>query len=190
MGDPVDFSNPEPEQFAEINQSLWRELQFATTSLAHPWRTPVVVTASEEPSGRVVVLREVNPIQFTLTFFTDARSPKIQALTVDSRLTWVFYDPNRRLQLRIRSRSVIHRDNPVSKGHWQRLSLPQRREYATAAAPGNLLAPGSDPTASVTGEEHFAVVESNAREWDWLQLDAAGHRRIRFSPAGGFAIVP
>ena len=87
----------------ELPELSPRELAVAADQRGHPWRTPSLATVSPEglPDARSVVLREVDPDQERLIFFTDARSPKVGQLKAQPRAMLVMWSAELGWQLRI-----------------------------------------------------------------------------------------
>lgn len=164
---------------ASLLTLVWQELAAAVSLPEHPWRIPVLVTGGSQPDGRVVVLRRFQRAPDRLTFFTDARSPKLRAIREDPRVAWVFYHPVLRLQVRVRGQATLQPGTPAVRAHWEALSEIHRREYAAATAPGSPWS-GAGFLEWAEAAAHFAVVETEAEEWDCLQLDRNEHSRFRF----------
>lgn len=162
-------------------ERLWAELETALTSPGHPWRTPVLATAGDSGGGRVVVLRRVDGRVGLLDFFTDLRSPKLEALRNSPWVTWVFYSPSARVQVRVRAQAMIHAGDAVAGEAWDAIPERGRRDYSTVDAPGTIRpGPFAGEYLERAGVEHFSVVRTHASSVDWLCLDEAGHRRIRW----------
>lgn len=149
----------------------------------------MLVSGGSAADGRVVVLRRFERTPDRLTFFTDVRSPKVEALRANSRITWVFYNPTQRFQVRVRAVAVVHHGTPGAQRDWEGLSVANRREYASATAPGSPW-PGTAPLAWEDAARNFAVIETTALEWDCLQLSRSEHGRVRFSGGDYERLVP
>lgn len=176
----------EPDNLVRL---AWRELAEAVGNPPHPWRTPILVTGGGRADGRVVVLRRFQTQPPRLTCFTDVRSPKIQAVRSDSRVTWVFYHPELRLQLRVKGTAKLCHDDALAWADWEALPESGRREYASASPPGSREV-GTKLLDLTEAARNFAVIITEVQEWDCLQLDAAGHRRVRFTARGLEPLVP
>lgn len=174
---------------ASLLPSVWQELATAPATPDHPWRTPVLVTGGPFPDGRVVVLRRFQRDPDRLTFFTDVRSPKWQALRADPRVTWVFYHPVRRLQVRVRALASLTQDPGLLEADWRSLSEASRREYAAATEPGSPWR-GDAGLSEAEAVRNFGVVVSEAQAWDCLQLGRDGHCRVASTGQGIERRVP
>lgn len=167
----------------EIRQQIWKELSRATQDRRHAWRTPVLATACADGSvnARTVVLRAVNKSEAQLQIFTDARSPKVAEIADESNAVFVFWSARLRWQLRIRvSISALMRGTTVD-ALWQRVKQSASAgDYLSPSAPGSLLRSDSSVSAEASRKKsHFAVLNAQVIEIDWLELASAGHRRAK-----------
>lgn len=152
--------------------------------------TPVVGTADGDL--RMMVLRQASADLATLRFHTDLRSPKAASIGDEALVSVLAYDPEARVQLRMRGRGRIEHSGPAADAAWSRTSPSSRRCYLAECGPGGALeAAGSaipdglsqrSPTIAETlsGRCNFAVLLVEVRSLDWLRLDHAGGIRARF----------
>ena len=183
----------------EIWADTWTRLGRATRDRRHAFRHPVIATRCPRRGvrARTVVLREVDPGTATLTLYTDRRSGKLEGLAIEPELSWCFYDPRRRVQLRVESRASLHVGDAIARAAWSRQGPAARALYAVAPPPATELREGVSPLVregADAGFEDFAVVVCAVEEADWLHLGREAHRRIRFQPGEqgwrGAEIVP
>lgn len=166
---------------ATLHQQLWRELAVAADLRGHPWRTPSLATVSPDglPDARTVVLREVDPDQERLVFFTDARSPKVAQLKAQPRGVLVMWSAELGWQLRIQVDCQVEVSGLAVASRWARLrSTPAAQDYLAPLPPGS---PTDAAPNGLAAREHFAVVQAQVLEMDWLELGVTGHRRARLS---------
>ena len=128
-----------------------------------------------------------------LNFHTDFRSPKIFSLQQNSNSLFVFYDHNLKIQLRIKTTSIINNQNKVTEEMWQKTKLFSRKCYLTEKAPSSFTdlpedginenLRGQEPSLeeSEKGYKNFTVVQNQIQEIDWLFLAARGHRRLKIT---------
>jgi hypothetical protein len=176
-------------ELAALRARLWDELAAAATDKSHAWRTPVLAT-SAGPAGadaRVVVLREVDAAGRALIFFTDARSPKAAQIATHPHGVLVMWSAALGWQLRLTVRLDLETSGLAVSSRWARLKMtPAAQDYLAPRAPG--LALTSAPERETRG--HFAVVTAHVASMDWLELDAAGHRRALFDEQGARWVQP
>jgi pyridoxamine 5'-phosphate oxidase len=163
-------------------------LAAGANSPQHSFHWPVVSTigADRFPESRVVVLRKFDGAARELTFHTDARSPKVQDLQRDSRCGFLLYDPEQRLQLRVRTVARLHRCDDHAQREFAKLAPHNRATYACTASPSAELpaqAPFDYPPKPPIHEEeafqNFTVVNCQILELDVLELHELGHRRAK-----------
>ncbi len=161
----------------------------------HSFHTPVFCNISKNNfvDSRVIVLRKFDKKKLILNFHTDFRSKKIRSLKTNHNSFFVFYDHKLKIQLRIKTSSVINNQNKTSKFFWNKTRLMSRKCYLTEKPPSSstkipedgipekLI--GKEPTQdeSNNGYKNFTVVENFIKEIDWLYLSAKGHRRMKIS---------
>lgn len=184
------------EQLAHV----WARLEGAVARARDPFHTPVfgTVQAGDGECGlRTVVLRRAEASLRRLVCHTDLRSSKIADLRRRPRASWLFYDPEARLQVRARGPVTLHTDDDLAEDQWRAARLSSRRCYLSAPGPGRALA-GPEGTLpadladrvpteaeAAEGRANFAVVACIVDAIDCLMLRYQGHRRLCFSWDGG-----
>lgn len=176
-------------ELEQIRKQIWAQLEMAPSDRGHAWRTPVLATVGGTvgADARVVVLREVDPINAELIFFTDARSPKAAQMAAHPAGSLVMWSPVLSWQLRLVVRLQIETSGLAVSSRWAKLQMtPAAQDYLAPRAPGAVLtgAPERETRA------HFAVVTAQVRAMDWLALDPAGHRRAVFDANGARWVQP
>lgn len=126
-----------------------------------------------------MVVRAVDPAAATLTFFTDARAAKVAALAAAPDVAVIAYDPDARLQLRLRGTATIAVAGAGVEAAWATVPPSARAAYRTAAAPGT---PARSAAAAARlgdddGRGAFAVLTIAVTVVEWLDLATRGHRR-------------
>ena len=179
----------------EILNNIKQLLSIGAQDRKHAFHTPIFSNNSDNNSinSRVVVLRKFNEENFTLSFNTDYRSPKIIDLKKNNLSNFVFYDSKIKVQLRIKTITTVHHNNDVTKEAWEQTRLFSRKCYLTQKAPSSITAipedgiskhlKGIDPllTESEQGYKNFTVIKNLIQEIDWLYLASSGHRRLKIS---------
>ena len=176
----------------------------AVADAKHEWHLPVVSTVDLQgrPAARTVVLRSVEwdcPAPPSLSFHTDSRSRKPIELLSCADVAWLFYDRRRKVQLRVGGVAKVHHRDDVADAGWARTSLSSRRCYLAPHAPSSELDswdPNLPPdllkavpaeAQSEAGRNAFAVVRTEVRELERLELHHDGHVRTRWTWSGGDA---
>lgn len=191
------------DDLRSILADCWRELADATADRRHGFHVPALCTIGVDgaPVARSVVLRRIDADACAIQCHTDARSAKVAEIERDARVTWLFYAPERKLQLRIAAEARFIAAGPRVDDAWAASTLPSRRCYLAPRAPGSLCdAPSANlpedvldrrPTEeeTVPGRANFGIVLTHARSIDWLHLASEGHCRARFvrSEQGGWS---
>lgn len=173
-----------------IETRLWELLQNSVSSFKLPFHTGVVATVHEQqPEQRTVVLRHADAHQKKLFFHTDMRSPKVDQLQKQPQMSWLFYDKDIRMQLRLKATAVIHLDDEVANNAWEESRLSSRLTYTTSSASGTILSTPElvdlnqkqvEPELIDIAWKNFCVVETTVQQMDWAFLHHRGNRRALF----------
>ncbi|WP_240481763.1 flavin-binding protein [Novosphingobium fuchskuhlense] len=168
-----------------------RRLATAVRDRRNAMHTPVVGTADGDL--RMMVLREATADLAVLRFHTDLRSPKATLIGGGGMVSVLAYDPDARVQLRMRGTGRIEHAGPVADAAWSKTAPSSRRCYLAETRPGGALeaagsaipdafacrSPALDET--LPGRGNFAVLLVEVRSLDWLRLDREGGIRARFA---------
>lgn len=172
----------------QIPRQSWKLLREGVSSARSALHTPCLATMGEfGPSARTVVLRHCDEEQRMIACHTDVRSAKIREAEADPRANWLFYDPGRRLQLRMAGMLSIHTDDEFADACWDSTTAMGRACYNTWSRPGEHVstpagAPGriSEESEARLARSQFAVIACRIDFMDWLLLSVKGHRRAQF----------
>ena len=181
------------ENTNEIFQDIKRNLARGVKDRKHTFHTPVFCNINDNGviESRVVVLRKFDPLKMVLNFHTDFRSPKVADLKKDCNSLFVFYDHKLKIQMRIRTTSILNNQNQIAKEMWDKTRLLSRKCYLTSKDPSSYISfpedgipqhlKGKEPDfkESEKGYKNFTVVENKVNEIDWLYLEISGHRRLK-----------
>ena len=171
-----------------IPATAWCLLQAGCNSARDPLHTPVLATLGKfGPSQRTVVLRHVDPAHRTLACHTDLRSLKVREARENERCSWLFYDRERKLQIRLAGIASVHSDDRLAERRWLETNPRGKACYNNNHAPGQkvsapLAAPAliKEAEAKVEARARFAVLATRIDFFDWLMLSINGHRRAQF----------
>ena len=151
------------------------------------FHTPVLSSFVEKTiSTRTVVLREFDSKNRMLRFHTDSRSGKIEELKENSISSVHGYDPDLKVQIRLKGKTSLHIDNEVSKKAWTESREMSKMCYSVKDSPGNKIS-SPEPFDLIKeeidielGYNNFAVLHFSYDSLEFLFLKGAGHRRSLF----------
>jgi len=166
-------------------------LSGAVDQSASPLRTPVLASISQDAQGalsansRIVVMRGFDPEERHFSLYTDSRSSKIREIQMRPAVSAAFYDPGKRIQLRLSGHCSIHRNDDETEKIWSILPSHNKALYGTDPAPGTHLPTGDayeigGMDASQHSEFHFCIVKVSYHQLEWLYLASEGHRRAQY----------
>jgi hypothetical protein len=163
------------------------------TRFNHPFHWPVLGSTGKDGSSlRTVILRQFIWPERMLICHTDARAAKVQEITNFSEISWLFYHPKKKVQLRISGPATLHTYDQIADRQWARTKITSRLNYCASQPPGT---PIDEPSSglpdflrqkvpslleSETGRKHFMVIAGRIVSLDWLVLRVLGNRRARF----------
>ena len=151
------------------------------------FHTPVLSSFVEKTiSTRTVVLREFDSKNRTLRFHTDSRSGKIEELKENSISSVHGYDPDLKVQIRLKGKTSLHVNNEISKKAWAESREMSKMCYSVKDSPGNKIS-SPEPFDLIKeeidielGYNNFAVLHFSYDSLEFLFLKGAGHRRSLF----------
>ena len=177
----------------DVLEGIWRMLDRGVSHYRDPFHWPVLGTAgSKGPELRCVILREFSRSDRVLVCHTDARAAKVREIARHSKISWLFYHPQKKVQLRITGHATLHADDDFADRQWAASRLSNRLNYLATEPPGTPIdSPSSGwpdflrhraPTLLDTerGRQHFAAIACRIDAIDWLVLRLSGNRRARF----------
>ncbi len=180
---------PDTDDLARIEAAVWQELGQAVRTKGHPWRYAVMATADgARADARTVVLREFDEAARELMIFTDARSPKVRQLGVQSQAMLVLWHPGPGWQLRLEAEVTVETSGLAVSSRWARLKMtPAAHDYLSPLPPGSTV---ERPLPQRGTREHFAILRARITRADWLELGPQGQRRAGFDGEGRRWLVP
>jgi 3-hydroxyisobutyrate dehydrogenase len=174
----------------QVERNCWDLHKLGCLKGKEPFHTFVLATRSEMGVDlRTVVLRKVNEEERLIYFHTDIRASKVEQLGFTDDTAILFYDPNRRIQIRIKAKAAFHTDDAIADSIWTETRLSARKYYLSQKPPGAVLnncydslpqhLHGFDPEKeeSENGRANFLVVSLKISQMDWLFLCSQGHKR-------------
>ena len=171
-------------------------LKDAVINAKHNYHTFTVCSMNDSlPEARTVVLRAIDENPLSIFFNADNRSPKVEQLSYNPLCSALFYDKDRKVQLRFKVKAKINYQNELSKSIWLATPLQSRKCYMGPFSPSKVLEDyhpnipleylKTDPEKyhSEDGYVNFAHIELVVLEVDVLKLHHNGH--IRFKVTNG-----
>jgi pyridoxamine 5'-phosphate oxidase len=175
-----------------ILQDSWHRMINGTIVKNHPFRSPSIATVENYcPIIRTVALRKALATEKTLIFHTDYRSPKLNQIIKNDKVSWLFYDQKAKIQLRIKTKATVHYNDEITLKHWYAARSESKKTYLVQPAPSVISDVSTDGLSEFketelsdkqldTGYQNFAVIKCMVKELDWLYLNKDGHRRAKF----------
>lgn len=175
----------------DIEKQIWHLLgQSVKTSKSALHQGNIATINNNFPEQRTVILRKVDSDAKMLRFHTDIRSEKITHIKNNNAVSWLFYDAELKLQLRIYSKANIHYDNEIANLAWENSRLPSKMCYTTQAKSGSIIAEPEfidvnkkdfEPELLDFARKNFCVIETKAFAMDFVFLNAKGNKRGFFN---------
>ncbi len=180
-----------------VLEGIWRMLDRGVSHYRDPFHWPVLGTnGSKGPELRCVILRGFSKSDRILVCHTDARAAKVREIAKFSKVSWLFYHPQKKVQLRISGHATVHTDDDFAGRQWAASRLSSRLNYCPTAPPGTPIdspssgwpdfllrkAPALLETEKV--RPNFAAISCRMDALDWLVLRISGNRRARFEWGG------
>ena len=158
-----------------------------------PFHWPVLGTIGKEAvSLRCVILRQFLMPDRVLVCHSDARAEKVQEISGLDKVSWLFYHPQKKVQLRISGHATLHVNDQFADEQWAAARATSRLNYCAIGPPGTPVdSPSSGlpdfllrkvPTLFETekGRHNFIAIACRIDSMDWLVLRVLGNRRARF----------
>ena len=185
-----------PEHYNNIDniyESIWNLLEIGKKDRDSEFHQAYLATHSDNhPSIRTVVLRKIDSTDKVISFHTDFRSTKIKEISENNKISILFYDHNKKIQIKCSGIGIINNQNDNADQAWQRTQSFSKKCYIVNEAPGSI---SEKPTSGYkkeheielpdeeilnSGYEHFTLVNMEISEMEWLYLHRYGHRRAKF----------
>ena len=187
------YKNVKWDHLDEVLTNIWLMLERGAIQSTDPFHWPVLGTMSIEGcSLRTVILRQFNSSDRVLVCHTDARSEKVKEIIDSPQTSWLFYHPEKKIQVRISGQTTLHAHDPCADRQWADSSITSRLNYCTSQPPGTPVDKPSSglpdflfnkiPTLLGTeiGRKHFMAIAVHIFSIDWLLLKITGNRRAHF----------
>lgn len=177
----------------EIYTSIWDLLESSAAMNAPGWRLPVLATLTDDGcEQRTVVLRVVDREHGALLFHTDVRSRKVEQIRKDGRVSLLYYDHERSVQLKVCGLASIHEADELAQSLWEAGTPASLKMYCAPLSPGvqcdsfshnmtdSLLGRLPDRNEIEAGRINFCAIRILVQTAEWLRLSQSGHLRAGF----------
>ena len=176
----------------QIIKSEWENINLGIQKAKHDYHSFVFSTVSKNsPDSRTVILRDFDEHQPAIWFHSDRRSKKILHLKENEKVSALFYDKSRKVQLRINGIADIEEDIEHNKRIWDSMRPESKLCYMGPYAPSqkiNQFEPNTlkksahdlDKKDEHLGLSRFCRIRIKIKKLDWLKLDYKGHQRLEF----------
>jgi pyridoxine/pyridoxamine 5'-phosphate oxidase len=165
--------------------SILSELGKAAEEKAHPFRWPVLSTADPagQPEARIVVLRAfADPVA---TVYSDARTGKVTQLRSHPEAGLLFFDRERKVQVRAKGVASLHQQDAVAREHWDSLPPARHADYQTTEDPGTEWTEAGGRMDPAWRDRNFTVLRITLAFLDVLRLSREEHLRYQYRFSGG-----
>ena len=173
----------------KILNEIWSEFNLSLKKGGHPFHIFSISTINNnKPDARNVVLRNVEKEKRLISFHTDLRSKKINQIKNDSNVCALFYDKDKKIQIRLRGIISIEKSKETILKKWNALKPMSKKCYINKCAPGEVIKNSKDYLFSEenipdieSGKINFSIINIKIDEIDWLNLSHKGHERMIIS---------
>ena len=176
----------------QIIKSEWKNINLGIQKAKHDYHSFVFSTVSKNsPDSKTVILRDFDEDKPAIWFHSDKRSKKILHLEDNKKVSALFYDKSRKVQLRINGIADIEEDIEHNKKIWDSMKPESKLCYMGPYAPSQKLNQFEPNTLKKSAhdlgkeDEHlglsrFCRIRIKIKKLDWLKLDYKGHQRLEF----------
>ncbi|MEL6812988.1 MAG: pyridoxamine 5'-phosphate oxidase family protein [Bacteroidota bacterium] len=156
------------------------ELLLSNTEKGHPFRYFYLSTFGEFPETRTVVNRGVSD-ELEITFFTDSRTPKVEQMKQNNKVSALFYHPDKQLQLRLYGEATIltRRDERAYAPYLKQVlsNADWTKDYGSVHIPGT---PKKDEGTIIYGNTiNLNVIKIKPVHLDIVLLGVEKHHRSK-----------
>jgi pyridoxamine 5'-phosphate oxidase len=173
---------------------IWTLLKQGVDHFDDPFHWPVLGTQGEDGTSqqRTVIFRELIRSDRILVCHTDKRAAKVHDIEKNHKISWLFYHPENKVQLRISGQATLHGDDAFADRQWAATKITSRLSYFASHPPGTTVEKPSSGIPDVflktipslleseKGRKHFMAIACKIDSIDFLVLRILGHRRARF----------
>ncbi|MHA7058138.1 pyridoxamine 5'-phosphate oxidase family protein [Aquimarina sp. M1] len=177
-----------------IFSSIVVDFKKALETKTHPFRYFTLATSdfNNIPRLRTVVLRDVDD-DLNMIVYTDERSKKIANIQANNRVSLLFYDQKRLLQITVKAKVEIIADEKTIHQLWKQIPEKAKKDYTTEFAPGREIQ-NPEEVDYLEGKHFFCAIKIIPARIEYLRLKRPNHIRVVFKKENrnwkGTYIVP
>ena len=176
-----------------ILNEIWTMLERGANEFNDPFHWPILGTIGNEGCHqRTVILRQLIMPERILVCYTDARAPKVQEISAFNKISWLFYHPKKKIQLRLIGQAKLHTNDKFADEQWSNTGITTRINFCATNPPGT---PVDKPMSglpdfminklpslleSERGRRNFMAISCRIDLIDYLSLSILGNKRARF----------
>lgn len=182
----IEKDTPLDKAFTNIHDQLKR----AGVDTRHKFRFFSVATVTDSdnpiPHSRFVVLRSFYE-DWSFEFYTDHRSSKVEEIEANPVISALFWDPSKRVQVRIEANVSLHNEDDIAAERWKDVQGDAQKAYTSVPAPGKAIPSPGD--AHIWPESHtsdyFTVAICTPTRIKTLQISGMEHLAFECSREEG-----
>jgi pyridoxamine 5'-phosphate oxidase len=177
---------PSLESARKCYRQIVGALEQAVRTGGDPLRFFTLATSGIDgfPEARTIVLRGFDPVDRYFEFHCDRRSPKVEQIRREPRVSLVFHDHQAHWQLRVPADATVHHRDEVCERAWRDSPPTTRGNYACSVASGSevpdgfvWVPPADLPVDSPEAFANFVVVRCRFEMLDLYTLKPTAHER-------------
>jgi len=172
--------------FTDVHDQLKR----AGVDKNHKFRFFSVATLKSDektiPQSRMVVLRSFSD-DWAFEFYTDHRSSKANEIESNPVISALFWDPPKRVQVRIEANVTLHNLDDVAASRWKDVQGEAQKAYTSTIAPGSEIKTPDEAHEwpEAFSSDYFCVVSCRAVKIKVLQISGMEHLAFRCRKQAG-----
>ncbi|WP_378176881.1 pyridoxamine 5'-phosphate oxidase family protein [Aquimarina sp. SS2-1] len=168
-----------------IFSSIVVDLKAAIENKTHPFRYFTLATSdfNNIPRQRTVVLRNVDD-ELNMMIYTDERSKKIANIQANNRVSLLFYDQARLLQITVKAKAEIITNEKVIQQIWKQIPEKAKKDYTTELSPGREIK-NPEEIDYLEGKHFFSAIKIIPARIEYLRLKRPSHIRVVFKKDNG-----
>jgi hypothetical protein len=181
------------ETLDTVMDEIWAMLKRGAARFNDPFHWPVLGTIGDgECRMRTVILRQFSLPERILVCHTDARASKGKEIERSPEVSWLFYHPKRKVQLRVCGHATLHTEDHFADAQWAATRIPSRLNYCAIEPPGTpmdkpssglpdfLMNKAPSLLESERGRKHFMAISCRIDSLDFVVLRVMGNLRARY----------